>query len=140
MKYQQSAYHSFRCCITLVILLIGTAAFSAAPTITREEKDGKVCFRLDNGRINLLVNTSDGGAVTSYRDRLGGDVELIDQGRFTDGLCRDHFTQSQPWPGEMYHARYEVVGQTQDAAACTLSLRYQVTGTWGGTVEDKDLK
>ncbi|HEY3418536.1 MAG TPA: glutamine amidotransferase [Armatimonadota bacterium] len=122
----------------LAILLIGAPAFSAAPTITRIEKDGKVSFRLDNGRVNLLVNTAEGGSVTSYRDRLGGDVELIDQGRYTDGLCRDHF-QSQTWPGEMYHAQYEVLGQTQDDAACTLTLRYAVKGTWGLTVEDKNL-
>ncbi|MHB9025992.1 MAG: hypothetical protein ACYC7E_17775 [Armatimonadota bacterium] len=139
MKLQHTAYHISRFVLLPLAILLASAALAAAPTISKVEKDGKVLYRMDNGRINLLVNPADGGAVTSYRDRLGGDAELIDQGRYADGLCRDHF-QTQFWPGEMYHARYEVLEPTQDAAACMLTLRYQVTGNWQTTIGDKDLK
>ena len=74
--------------------------------IKTEDVAGTACYRMDNGRISLLVDPSHGGAVVSYRDKLGGDAELVPE-KTPRGLCIDHF-QSQNWPGEMYNAAYEV--------------------------------
>lgn len=119
----------------LTLLIIVADLLSAQPVVTLEEIDGHAYWRMDNGRITLLVDPARGGSVTSYRDRLGGDVELIDQGVRVAGLCHDHF-QSQSWPGEMWDAHYEVTGHTSDAAECSLAMRYPVTGNWRGKVDE----
>ena len=106
-------------------------------SLTKEDKDGKPCYRLDNGRVSLVVDPSQGGAVISYKDKLGGDVELVSD-KPPRGLCIDHF-QSENSPGEMFDAKYEVTGQKNDPQACVLALRYHVTGQYGGS-EDEKLK
>ncbi|MDD5704802.1 MAG: metallophosphoesterase [Kiritimatiellae bacterium] len=106
-------------------------------SLVQEDRDGVPCYRLDNGRVSLVVNASRGAAVVSYKDRLGGDVDLI-----SDippcGLCHDRF-RSQGWPGEMFDAEYEVTERKADPQAGALTLRCRVTGQWGGR-EDEKLK
>ena len=79
--------------------------------------------------MSLVVDPSQGGAVISYKDRLGGDVELISD-KPPHGLCYDHF-QSQSWPGEMFDAPYEVTERKNEPQAGVLALRYRVSGRWG---------
>ena len=113
-------------------------AARADVSLTKEDKDGGACYRLDNGRVSLVVDPSKGGRVTSYKDRLGGDVELV-----TDpsqrGLCIDHFQSQEGWPGELFDAKYEVTDQKSDNQECLLVMRYNVTGQWRG-VEHKELE
>jgi uncharacterized membrane protein len=104
-------------------------------SLTAEDQDGRVCFRLDNGRVSLVVDPSQGGAVISYKDARGGGVELISD-QSPRGLCIDHF-QSQYWPGEMFAARYEVAAQKNDPQESVLALRYTVTGQWMGREEER---
>ncbi|MBI4023846.1 MAG: hypothetical protein HY360_02630 [Verrucomicrobia bacterium] len=119
----------------MVVMAIFVFSVRADVALTKEDKDGETCYRLDNGRVSLVVDPSKGGAVISYKDKLGGDVELISD-KSPRGLCLDHF-QSQNWPGEMLGARYEVTDQKNDPKACVLALRYQVTGQWGGSEEER---
>ena len=123
----------------LLILTVAALALPfparAAVSLTMETQAGSTCYRLDNGRVSLLIAPDQGGAVISYKDRLGGDVDLISH-KSPRGLCLDHF-QSQHWPGEMLSAKYEVTGQQADPQACSLSLRYVLTGKTGdGSGED----
>ncbi|MCG2659168.1 MAG: hypothetical protein L6437_02845 [Kiritimatiellae bacterium] len=84
----------------------------AEVTLTPEDVEGSACFRLDNGRVALVVDPSRGGAVISYKDKLGGDVELI-SAKPPRGLCHDHI-QSQGWPGEMFDA-HQIMGRSRGA-------------------------
>ena len=89
----------------LIALLLPVAACAAEPiTLTEEQVAGHTVYRLENYRVSLLIAPARGGAVTSYRDKLGDNVELIVQ-RPNNGLCMDHF-QSQSWPGELLVGQY----------------------------------
>jgi uncharacterized membrane protein len=120
-------------------LLPGLIAFgssrAAEVRMTEETRAGAVCYVLDNGRVALTVAPAAGGRVAAYRDRLGGDVELVPA---DGGLCLDHF-QSQVWPGELLAAPYEVVRRDARPDVCTLTLRRAVSGRWNND-EDANLK
>ncbi|NCO36945.1 MAG: hypothetical protein GW893_24195, partial [Armatimonadetes bacterium] len=98
--------------LTLVVAATLTSGAHAAVSLTTGDKDGNTRYRMDNGRVSLVVDPSKGGVVVSYKDKLGGDVELIPD-QSPHGLGIDHF-QSQYWPGEMLGAKYEVVDQKND--------------------------
>jgi len=123
--------------LTLVVAATLTSGAHAAVSLTTGDKDGNTRYRMDNGRVSLVVDPSKGGVVVSYKDKLGGDVELIPD-QSPHGLGIDHF-QSQYWPGEMLGAKYEVVDQKNDPKECVLALRYLATGRWMGH-EDEKLK
>ncbi|MDD5704807.1 MAG: glutamine amidotransferase [Kiritimatiellae bacterium] len=117
----------------VAVMAILACQVHADVTLTQEDCAGKPCYRLDNGRVSLRVDPARGGAVISYRDKLGGDVDVVPE-KSPNGLCIDHF-QSQDWPGEMLGATYEVIDRKNDPQACALVLRYTVTGRWGGNEE-----
>ncbi|MCG2661125.1 MAG: hypothetical protein L6437_12885, partial [Kiritimatiellae bacterium] len=121
--------------LAIFIAMFITVHSYADVTLTTETKDGRTYYRMDNGRVALVVDPAQGGAVISYKDKLGGDVELISD-KSPRGLCIDHF-QSQLWPGEMFAAKYEVSDQKSDPKECVLAFRYTVTGRWGNAEEEK---
>ena len=117
--------------VGVLLAIAGAVAASAAVTLKEETVDGKPAYRLENYRVSLVITPSRGGAVTSYKDRLGGDVELIPPGA-RNGLAMDHF-QCQPWPGELLDAGYEgrIVKQAPDE--CAVAVTYRVPGRWEAT-------
>ncbi|MEI8079744.1 MAG: hypothetical protein WCH61_08990, partial [bacterium] len=88
-----------------LVCLVNLVAAHAAVTVKEEAIDGKPAFRLENYRVALLILPAQGGAVVSYKDKLGGNIELIPPG-VHNGLCLDHF-QCQPWPGELLDTPYD---------------------------------
>jgi len=110
-------------------LLLSTAP-AADVSLKKETLDGTTAYRLHNYRVGLLVTPARGGAVTSYKDKLGGNTELIHQ-QPNNGLCIDHF-QAQPWPGELLDAAYEVEAVEQTDERCTIRLSTIVKGQWRG--------
>ncbi len=93
---------------TAVLLLVTCPVISrgAEVRLTKETKEGRTVYRLSNYRLNLVIEPDRGAAVTSWRDKLGGDVELAPSAR-PQSFCVDKF-QSQFWPGEMYEGKYTV--------------------------------
>lgn len=120
--------HKLSKAVLLSALLAGQAA--AGVTIKKETVDGATVYRLQNYRVNLVVSPAQGGAVTSYKDKLGGNVELIHQ-RPRNGLCMDHF-QAQPWPGELLDAPYKIEAVQQKDSQCTIRLSIIAKGLWRG--------
>lgn len=108
--------------------LVWTPCARAAATMREEPVEEGTLYRMENERVSLLVDPSAGGAVISYRDKQGGNVDLISD-KPPRGLCIDHF-QSQRWPGEMFNATYEAETGEQGPDECVLTLRYTVTGQW----------
>ena len=117
--------------ITTVVLcgMISAVCFAGEATLKEETVDGKIAYRMENYRVSLLIAPGRGGGVVSYRDKLGGDVELIPPSPM-NGLCLDHF-QVQPWPGELLGAVYEGHVVKQDADECVVETAYTVKGKWG---------
>ena len=62
------------------ILGLGAFVARAQVALTPEDTGGNAYYRLGNGRISILVDPAQGGTVMSYRDKLGGDVELVSDG------------------------------------------------------------
>lgn len=114
--------------------LCAVSCFSAALAdvkLTEETVDGRTAYRMENERVTLLIGPAHGGNVTSYRDKKGGNVELILQAP-QRGLCMDHF-QTQRWPGEMLDAAYTPKVIKSSAEECVLHVAYEVKGEWQGT-------
>ncbi len=91
------------------------------------QQDGHDVIKLENYRVQLVIDPSRGGAVTSYSDKLA-PAELILQ-KPHNGLCMDHF-QEQSWPGEFLEVPYEykIVSQTPEAAS--VMVWRKATGIW----------
>jgi hypothetical protein len=121
------------CLMFTLLAMAGTAP--AAVRLTEETANGHTVYRLENGRVNLVISPHRGGAVTSYRDKLGDNVELVPQILRT-GLGLDHF-QAQRWPGELLEVPYLSRVVTQTAAACVVEVRRQVTGAWENIPHEK---
>ena len=111
-------------CVSLVLSLLSGYAH-AAVTLNEIKADGKTAYALANERVELVIDPSRGGAVTSYKDKRGGHVELI----HNYGLCLDHF-QAQPWPGELLGAAYEAKVIERSPKRCMIALSYRVKGSW----------
>jgi len=122
---------SIRISLSAILGLLAVASLAQAGVTLKEETiGGKKAYRLENYRLSLVINPGQGGAVTSYVDKLGGNVELIQQ-EARRGLCMDHF-QAQNWPGEMLDAAYdaEVVRDSEEESI--VRLRCRVKGLWQG--------
>lgn len=111
-----------------VILFILAGAVLAAPTLTEETREERTVYRLENARLIVVVDPAMGGTVVEFRDRRGGDVDLLAH-RQAQGIGIDHF-QSQSWPGEMHRADYEVIETTQADDRAAVTMRYVATGRW----------
>ena len=101
-------------------------ALSAPVKMTEEQMDGRTVYRLENYRVNLVVDPARGGAVVSYKDKLGGNVELIPKADFS-GLGLDHF-QAQSWPGELLEVPYEATVIQNSPTECILQVTRVATG------------
>ena len=111
-------------CVPLVLpLLLGYA--HGGVTLNEVKVNGKTAYRLANERVVLVIDPARGGAVTSYKDKRGGDVELVHD----YGLCLDHF-QAQPWPGELLGAVYQAKIIERSANKCAIQLSYRTKGSW----------
>ncbi|NQU39756.1 MAG: hypothetical protein HQ523_07370 [Lentisphaerae bacterium] len=121
------------------IVIIATVVFAvnafAGVRLTEEPVDGATTYRLENERVSLVINPQRGGAVTSYRDKGGDNVELVAPGK-PYGMCMDHF-QEQNWPGELMDVPYDARIVTQDADACAVEVSRRVTGDYRGDVNEK---
>jgi uncharacterized membrane protein len=119
--------------VAVALAWVGGAC--AAVTLKEETLDGKPAYRLENYRVNLVILPAQGGAVVSYKDKLGGNVELIPPGKY-NGLCLDHF-QCQTWPGELLAAPYDgkIVKQAPDE--CAVQVSWTVKGEFGGSLFPK---
>jgi len=111
-----------------LVVLVGYAC--GGVTLKEQKTGGKTAYRLENERVVLLLSSARGGAVTSYKDKRGGHVELIHQ-QPRNGLCMDHF-QAQPWPGELLDAAYSGKAVKQSVDECTVRFTYDVKGHWRG--------
>ncbi|MBU4212649.1 MAG: glutamine amidotransferase [Kiritimatiellae bacterium] len=114
-----------------LVWLVGLAAANAAVTVKDEAIDGKPAFRLENYRVSLLILPAQGGAVVSYKDKLGGNVELIPPGAH-NGLCMDHF-QCQPWPGELLDTPYDGKILKSADGECVVQVSCEVKGDFRGS-------
>lgn len=109
--------------------LIGLASSTwAAVKLTETKVKGGMVYRVENYRFNLLIDPQRGGVVTSYKDKLGGNIELIHQTKY-NGLCMDHF-QGQNWPGEMLETPYTGKVVKNTPRECVIMLTYKVKGMW----------
>ena len=114
-----------------VALFLAVLSFAFGDVKLAEETvNGQTVYRLENERVSLLVNPAQGGNVTSFKDKKGGNVELVHQAPLK-GLCMDHF-QAQYWPGEMLAAVYTPKVIKQFPGECVLQVTYEVKGDWRG--------
>ncbi len=123
--------------ITMLVLAILVAPTSAQQVgCAVAQQDGHDVVKMENYRVQLVIDPSRGGAVTSYSDKLA-PTELILQKPFS-GLCMDHF-QEQTWPGEFLEVPYEykIVSQTPEEAS--VMVWRQATGIWRGTLANPKL-
>lgn len=115
-------------------LLCGISIAQAdAVKLTEEPGGSGTLYRLENYRVNLVIDPARGGAVVSYKDKLGGNVELIQQTKYT-GLCLDHF-QAQTWPGELLEVPYDVLVIKKSPEECILQLSRKALGEFRGHQE-----
>ena len=98
--------------------------------LTEESANGGTVYRLQNYRVNLLIDPARGGAVVSYKDKLGGNIELIQQAKY-GGLCQDHF-QAQPWPGELLEVPYVASVIKESSEECVVQVSRESSGTFLG--------
>ncbi|MCG2661195.1 MAG: hypothetical protein L6437_13235 [Kiritimatiellae bacterium] len=115
----------------IILFCVSFFANSAEVKMSEESVDGKKVFRLENYRVNLVISPERGGAVVSYRDKLGGNVELIQQTKY-GALCMDHF-QAQSWPGELLEVPYEAKVIKNEPGECVIQVSRTATGSWGGS-------
>ena len=123
-------------CLIMAIMAVASFSLSCLGADVTIVKEGDNAFRMGNGRISLLIDCNQGGAVMSYKDKLDGDVELLPDKGSARGLCIDHF-QSQTWPGEMFKAKYENDEPRCDGKEAVLVLRYKTTGIWWNMSDEK---
>ena len=63
-----------------VALFLAVLGFAFGNVKLAEETiEGQTVYRLENERVSLLVNPAQGGNVTSFKDKKGGNVELVHQ-------------------------------------------------------------
>lgn len=118
--------------VFLMVCSSRAAAAADSPVTFKEEAvSGQTSYRLENYRVNLLIVPARGGAVTSYRDKLAGNVELIRPEQYY-GLCLDHF-QAQNWPGELLEVPYEAKVIKNDPSECQVQVTRAATGKWSGS-------
>ncbi len=113
------------------LTIVCCAAYAAEVKLEEKTIDGKTVYAIENYRVSLVVDPARGGAVSSYKDKLGGNVEIIPQGKF-NGLCLDHF-QVQSWPGEMLEVPYEAKVVKNSPQECVVHVSRTATGVWGVT-------
>ncbi|NQU40538.1 MAG: hypothetical protein HQ523_11340 [Lentisphaerae bacterium] len=112
-------------------IMLSAAGAHGAVSLTEEAGPDGPQYRLTNERVDLVVNPAKGAAVVSYKDRAGGNVELIHQAPY-NGLCFDHF-QEQVWPGELLDATYAASVVTQSADVVVLACTVTAQGAFRGT-------
>jgi len=123
-------------CVTLAGLCCALAGAAEAVTLTVIDQDGHPVIKLENYRLQLTIDPTRGGAVTSYSDKLA-PAELVLQKEF-NGLCLDHF-QEQLWPGEFLEQPYEyrIIQQTPELAEVLVWRK--ASGVWRGELADPKL-
>jgi uncharacterized membrane protein len=119
----------------VALALVGPAAAQQVGCAVAQQ-NGHDVVKLENYRVQLVIDPSRGGAVTSYSDKLA-PAELILQKPF-NGLCMDHF-QEQNWPGEFLEVPYEykIVAPGPDIAA--VMVWRKASGIWGGKLANPKL-
>ena len=130
--------------ITVVIMAVMLVALGLGGAVSAQQTvgcavaqvNGHDVIKLENYRVQVVIDPSRGGAVTSYSDKLA-PAELILQTPF-HGLCMDHF-QEQGWPGEFLEVpyTYKIVAPGPDLAVVTVSRT--ATGIWGGKLANPKL-
>ncbi len=118
-----------------MLTVLFSASLMAQLTLKEEPVNGHVLYRLENARLSLLIDPNAGGTIVSCKDRLGGNVELVPD-KEPRGIAIDHF-QSQPFPGEMYSAVYKVSEVKAGADRASITLQYNVTGTFRAATDEK---
>lgn len=133
MRYSKTIFISS---VILAILALSGPLAAQQVGCAVAQLNGHDVIKMENYRVQLVIDPTRGGAVTSYSDKLA-PAELILQKPF-NGLCMDHF-QEQPWPGELLEVPYEykIVAPGPDIAS--VMVWRKATGVWGGKLANTKL-
>lgn len=135
MRYSRAI---FRAGMTGLIIAVGAAVWAQGQPVSLSiiQQDGHDVIRLENYRVQLIIDPSRGGAVTSYSDKLA-PAELILQKPF-HGLCMDHF-QEQSWPGEFLEVPYEYKVLQKGPEVAEVLVWRKASGIWQGKLANPKL-